>query len=285
MKVTKAVLPVAGLGTRFLPASKVVAKELFPVLDKPLIEYAVDEALQAGAEDFVFVISPEKQSVINHFQDNPNLVNALKSKGKNDSIEKIKCKISGSITTVIQDQPLGLGHAIYCAKDLVGDAPFHVLLPDDLVLSSVPCQAQLAEVFRQKQQGVVAVEHVSWERVHTYGILNCTDSPDSIVSVNGFVEKPARHVAPSNLSIIGRYIFTPEIFTYLENTKIGTGGEIQITDAMSAILSTQDFYGVKFQGTRFDCGSKAGFLEAQIAFATQDPDLQNDLKHILRKYL
>ena len=283
--VTTAVLPVAGLGTRFLPASKVVPKELFPVLDKPLIEYAVDEALSAGATDFIFVISPNKTSIIQHFEDNINLVHALNKKQQHDIIAKIKCKIPGAIHTVIQQRTLGLGHAIHCAKELVGNKPFHVILPDDVVLSDTPCQKQLADVFAHTRSGVVAVEYVAWENVHKYGVLDCTDTQDTVVSVKGFVEKPARDVAPSNLSIIGRYIFTPEIFTYLEQSKIGTGGEIHITDAMADILSKQAFHGVKFTGNRFDCGSKSGFLEAQIAAASRDTELQNMLPDILKKYI
>ncbi len=283
-QVTTAVFPVAGLGTRFLPASKAVPKELFPILDKPLIEYAVEEALCAGATDFIFVISPQKSSIIKHFEDDVTLVHALAEKQKYDSIDKIKCKIPGAIHTVVQSQALGLGHAIYCAKDLVGNKPFHVLLPDDVVLSKTPCQKQLAEVFATTQSGVVAVEHVAWENVHKYGVLDCQDTNMTTVPVKGFVEKPARENAPSNLSIIGRYIFTPEIFTYLQQGTIGVGGEIQITDAMADILSVQPFHGVKFSGTRFDCGSKAGFLEAQIAMAAQDKDLQQTLPHILKKY-
>ncbi len=282
--VPTAVFPVAGLGTRFLPASKVVPKELFPLLDKPLIEYAVEEALAAGATDFIFVISPTKTSIVKHFEDDPNLLYMLAEKQQQYIIDKVKCKIPGAIHTVVQSQALGLGHAIYCAKDLVGDRPFHVLLPDDVVLSDVACQKQLADVFDKTRSGVVAVEYVAWESVHKYGVLECRDTDDSVIPVKGFVEKPARVDAPSNLSIIGRYIFTPQIFTHLQQGKTGAGGEIQITDAMADMLGEQDFYGVKFQGQRFDCGSKAGLLEAQIAAASKDADLQHTLPDILAKY-
>ena len=284
MKITKAVLPVAGMGTRFLPASKAVPKELFPILDKPLIEYAVKEAISAGAEDFIFVLSPEKMSILKHFEDNPVLVASLMEKGKEEIVDTVKNMIPGSITTVIQNKALGLGHAISLAKNLVGDNPFHVLLPDDLVMSDIPCQKQLADAFIRTGSGVVAVEDVPLSEVHKYGVLDSDDTSTDLVRVKGFVEKPKAEVAPSTLSIIGRYILPPSIFTALEKGIVGAGGEIQITDAMADILNTEKFYGVRFEGTRFDCGSKAGFLEAQIAFAKIDPDLKDSVNTILKKY-
>ncbi len=284
-KIIKAVLPVAGMGTRFLPASKAVPKELFPILDKPLIEYAVREAIEAGAEDFIFVISPEKMAILKHFEDNPVLVASLLEKGKEEIIDSVKNIIPGSITTVIQKKALGLGHAINLAKDLVGNNPFHVLLPDDLVLSNTPCQKQLAEAYLKTGSGVVAVEDVPLSEVHKYGVLDSDDTSPNLVKVKGFVEKPKAEVAPSTLSIIGRYILPPSIFDALGKGIVGAGGEIQITDAMTDILNMENFYGLRFEGTRFDCGSKLGFLEAQIAFSKQDPDLKDHVEDILKKYI
>jgi UTP--glucose-1-phosphate uridylyltransferase len=285
MTITKAVLPVAGMGTRFLPASKAVPKELFPILDTPLIEYAVREAIDAGATDFIFIISPEKQAILKHFQDDPKLVASLMEKGKDDLIDSVKNIIPGAIHVVTQTKALGLGHAISLAREYVGDNPFHVLLPDDLVQSDTACQKQLADAYNDVQSGIVAVEDVDISEVHKYGVLDSDDTTPDLVKVKGFVEKPSADVAPSALSIIGRYILPASIFDSLEKGIVGAGGEIQITDAMADVVSREDFYGLRFTGTRFDCGSKAGFLEAQIAFATQDDDLKNELSTILKKYL
>ncbi|MGB1361477.1 MAG: UTP--glucose-1-phosphate uridylyltransferase [Alphaproteobacteria bacterium] len=282
--IKKVVLPVAGLGTRFLPASKSVAKEMFPILDKPLIDYAVNEAISAGGTDFIFVISPEKQSIIKYFEDDPNLIHQLMEKGKEELIEIVKPKITGSITTVIQDKPLGLGHAISLAKPFIDNEPFQVLLPDDLIMADTPVQQQLLKVYEQHKCGVVGLEEVPMENIHKYGVVS-GDKKDNTIKINGFVEKPSKEQAPSNLAIVGRYIFTPEIFNKLDKNIIGAGGEIQITDAMAEILSSQNFYGVNFDGKRFDCGSKIGFLEAQIAFAQKDNDTKDSLSAILKKYL
>ena len=284
MKINKVVLPVAGIGTRFLPASKSVAKEMFPILDKPLIDYAVNEAISAGGTDFIFVISPDKQSIIKYFEDDPNLVHQLLEKGKDNLIELIKPKISGQITTVIQDKPLGLGHAIHCAKPFIDNEPFQVILPDDLIMADTPVQSQLAKVYEQHKCGVVGLEQIPTENIHKYGVVSGSQNGDTI-KIDGFVEKPKADEAPSDLAIVGRYIFTPEIFDELDKEIVGAGGEIQITDAMAEILSKQDFYGVKFDGQRFDCGSKAGFLEAQIAFAKNDPDIKSEFEKILKKYI
>ena len=283
MKINKVVLPVAGIGTRFLPASKSVAKEMFPILDKPLIDYAVNEAISAGGTDFIFVISPDKQSIIKYFEDDPNLVHQLLEKGKDDLIELVKPKITGQITMVIQDKPLGLGHAIHCAKPFIDNEPFQVILPDDLIMAETPVQSQLAKIYEQHKCGVVGLEQIEKQNIHKYGVVSGSQNGNTI-KIDGFVEKPKPEEAPSDLAIVGRYIFTPEIFDELDKEIVGTGGEIQITDAMAEILSKQDFYGVKFDGQRFDCGSKAGFLEAQIAFAKDDPDIKNDLSTILKKY-
>ena len=284
MKIKKVVLPVAGLGTRFLPASKVIAKEMFPVLDKPLIDYAVDEAISAGGTDFIFVISPDKKSIIKYFEDDPNLVHELIKKGKQELVDIVKPKISGSITTIVQQKQLGLGHAISLAKPFIKDEPFQVLLPDDLIMSDNPVQCQLADVYKKHKCGVVALQQIPQDEIHKYGVVSGKKNNNEI-KIDGFVEKPQKQQAPSDLAIVGRYILTPEIFDELDKNIVGSGGEIQITDAMAGILKKQDFYGLKFTGERFDCGSKIGFLEAQIAFANKDKDINQKLKSILEKYI
>ncbi|MDG1153658.1 MAG: UTP--glucose-1-phosphate uridylyltransferase [Alphaproteobacteria bacterium] len=284
MKIKKVVLPVAGLGTRFLPASKVIAKEMFPVLDKPLIDYAVDEAISAGGTDFIFVISPDKKSIIKYFEDDPNLVHELIKKGKQELVDIVKPKISGSITTIVQQKQLGLGHAISLAKPFIKDEPFQVLLPDDLIMSDNPVQCQLADVYKKHKCGVVALQQIPQDEIHKYGVVSGKKNNNEI-KIDGFVEKPQKQQAPSDLAIVGRYILTPEIFDELDKNIVGSGGEIQITDAMAGILKKQDFYGLKFTGERFDCGSKIGFLEAQIAFANKDKDIKQKLKSILEKYI
>ena len=284
MKIKKVVLPVAGLGTRFLPASKSVAKEMFPVLDKPLIDYAVNEAISAGGTDFIFIISPDKKSIIKYFEDDPNLVHQLITKGKQELVDIIKPKISGSITTIIQKKQLGLGHAISLAKPFIKDEPFQVLLPDDLIMSDNPVQCQLANIYKKYKCGVVALQQIPKNKIHKYGVVSGIKNNDEI-KIDGFVEKPQQEDAPSDLAIVGRYILTPEIFDELDKNIISNNGEIQITDAMDEILKTQNFYGLKFTGERFDCGSKIGFLEAQIAFASKDKDTKEKLKSILEKYI
>ena len=284
MKIKKVVLPVAGLGTRFLPASKVIAKEMFPVLDKPLIDYAVDEAISAGGTDFIFVISPDKKSIIKYFEDDPNLVHELVKKGKQELVDIVKPKISGSITTIVQQKQLGLGHAISLAKPFIKDEPFQVLLPDDLIMSDNPVQCQLADVYKKHKCGVVALQQIPQDEIHKYGVVSGKKNNNEI-KIDGFVEKPQKQQAPSDLAIVGRYILTPEIFDELDKNIVVSGGEIQITDAMAGILKKQDFYGLKFTGERFDCGSKIGFLEAQIAFANKDKDIKQKLKSILEKYI
>lgn len=284
MKIKKVVLPVAGLGTRFLPASKVVAKEMFPVLDKPLIDYAVDEAISAGGTDFIFVISPDKKSIIKYFEDDPNLVHELIKKGNQELVNIVKPKISGSITTIVQQKQLGLGHAISLARPFIKNEPFQVLLPDDLIMSDNPVQCQLADVYKKHKCGVVALQQIPQDEIHKYGVVSGKKNNNEI-KIDGFVEKPQKQQAPSDLAIVGRYILTPEIFDELDKNIVGSGGEIQITDAMAGILKKQDFYGLKFTGERFDCGSKIGFLEAQIAFANKDKDIKQKLKSILEKYI
>ena len=283
----KAVLPVAGLGTRFLPATKAMPKEMLPVVDKPLIQYAVDEARAAGIEQFCMVTGRGKTALIDHFDIAFELEATLAERNKREALNLLRSEAMapGSISTVRQQVPLGLGHAIWCARTFIGDDPFAILLPDDLVLSDTPCMTQLAEVHHETGGNVVAVTEVPWEQTNRYGILKTGETEGGRVEVKGLVEKPAPQDAPSNLSIIGRYILLPEVVQHLAQMERGAGDEVQLTDAMSKLIGRAPFHGLKFTGTRFDCGDKAGFLEAQIAFALARPDLGPSVREFLKKYV
>lgn len=273
--VRKAVFPVAGRGTRFLPATKAVPKELLPVLDRPLIDYAVEEARAAGITDFIFVVGDGKDAIVDHLTAKPDLLRELRRQGKDDLAAAIKaCEIAPKRATFVrQPKPLGLGHAIGCAKQAVGEEPFAVILPDDLVMAPRPCLAQLLDAYALYGGHMAAVVQVPREDSRKYGILDIEESYGHVVRASGLVEKPKPRNAPSNLAIIGRYVLEPGIFEALENAKPGAGGEIQITDALAARTSVEGFHGVCFEGTRFDCGSKGGFLEATVAHALCDPIL------------
>jgi len=282
----KAVLPVAGLGTRFLPATKAMAKEMLPVVDKPLIQYAVEEARAAGIEQFCLVTGRGKTAIVEHFDIAFELEATLRENDKMDALALLKAiQIEpGSMVTVRQQIPLGLGHAIWCARTFVGDDPFAIVLPDDLVLADTPCLTQLAQAYRETGGNVVAVTEVPREQTNRYGILKVGRDEGRLVEVTGLVEKPAPDVAPSNLSIIGRYVLMPEVIGHLSLMERGAGGEVQLTDAMARLIGTQPFHGVRYEGRRFDCGDKAGFLEAQIAYALIHPDLAEAVRGFLRKY-
>jgi UTP--glucose-1-phosphate uridylyltransferase len=283
----KAVLPVAGLGTRFLPATKAMPKEMLPVVDKPLIQYAVDEARAAGIEQFCLVTGRGKTALIDHFDIAFELEATLAERNKREALDLLRSEAMapGSISTVRQQVPLGLGHAIWCARTFIGDDPFAILLPDDLVLSDTPCMAQLAQVHHETGGNVVAISEVPREQTNRYGVLKTGETIGSRVEVKGLVEKPAPQDAPSNLSIIGRYILLPEVVHHLSQMERGAGDEVQLTDAMSKLIGHAPFHGLKFTGTRFDCGDKAGFLEAQIAFALARPDLGPSVREFLKKYV
>jgi len=283
----KAVLPVAGLGTRFLPATKAMAKEMLPVVDKPLIQYAVEEARAAGIEQFCLVTGRGKTAIVEHFDIAFELEATLREHDKMDALALLKAiQIEpGSMMTVRQQIPLGLGHAIWCARTFVGDDPFAILLPDDLVLADTPCLAQLAQAYRETGGNVVAVTEVPREHTSRYGILKIGRDQGRLVEVTGLVEKPAPDVAPSNLSIIGRYVLMPEVIGHLARMERGAGGEVQLTDAMAKLIGTQPFHGVRYEGHRFDCGDKIGFLEAQIAFALKRPELAEAVRGFLRQYI
>ncbi len=279
MKVRKAVFPVAGLGTRFLPATKAMAKEMLPVVDKPLIQYAVEEAYASGIKEIIFVTGAGKRAIENHFDHSCELEHTLMVRGKDALLKELHGLIpeSGSIIYTRQNQPLGLGHAIWCARNIVGNEPFAVLLADDLIKAEKPVLKQMVEKFEELQSSIVSVIEVAKEDTSKYGILDADPAADGVTKIRGLVEKPAPEKAPSNLAIIGRYILTPEIFGILEGKEVGAGGEIQITDAMARLLKTQDIYGFRYEGTRFDCGNKVGFQMANLAFSLDRPDMRDRL--------
>ena len=282
----KAVLPVAGLGTRFLPATKAMAKEMLPVVDKPLIQYAIEEARAAGIEQFCMVSGRGKTALIDHFDVAYELEATLRERGKTDQLAMLDAmKVQpGSITTVRQQVPLGLGHAIWCARAFIGDDPFAILLPDDLVLSDTPCLKQLADAYKETGGNIVAVTEVPRDQTNRYGILKVGHDDGRLVDVLGLVEKPKPADAPSNLSIIGRYVLMPEVIQHLSGMERGAGNEVQLTDAMAKMIGHGPFHGLRYEGRRFDCGDKVGFLEAQIAFALKRPDLADEVRAFLHNY-
>lgn len=281
--VRKVVFPVAGLGTRFLPATKAVPKEMLPVVDKPLIQYAVEEAQAAGIEDFIFVTGRGKEAIEDHFDRAYELADVLQQRGKKSEFQAVDGWLPppGRVSFTRQREPLGLGHAVWCARSLVGDEPFAVMLPDDFVIAGVPCLKQLVKAYSKMGGNVVAVMDVPRPHTSRYGILDIDRDDGKLVSVKGLVEKPKPEVAPSTLSIIGRYILQPEIFAELDRHQRGAGGEIQLTDAMAATIGRMPFHGLRFDGTRYDCGDKVGFLEANLVLALKRPDMADAVLRIL----
>jgi UTP--glucose-1-phosphate uridylyltransferase len=279
----KAVFPVAGLGTRFLPATKVLPKEMLVVVDKPLIQWAVEEAAAAGCTLFILVTSRGKTMQVDHFDRHEELVQALTARGKHRELELVESILpSGTrVAETRQAQPLGLGHAVACARELVGDEPFAVLLPDDMVLADTPCLAQMAHAYRDVGGNLVGVMDVPREEVRRYGVLDVDEGgPASaqLVRVKGVVEKPEPERAPSTLSIIGRYILQPEIFAALDQVGRGAGGEIQLTDGLARLIGRSALHGFRFRGTRYDCGDKAGYVAANLAFALERADLRGAVR-------
>jgi len=289
MKIRKAVFPVAGLGTRVLPATKAMPKEMLTIVDKPLIQYVFDEAKEAGIEHFVFVTGRNKDAIEDHFDLMYELDATLAARGKKAEMEILARDqpAAGAVSFTRQQSPLGLGHAVWCARDIVGDEPFAVVLPDELVLNTPGCLAQMIAAAGKlpEKSNVLAVQEVPADQTHQYGICGVGKRDGSMFEVDGMVEKPAKGTAPSNFSITGRYILQPEIFKILATQQRGAGGEIQLTDAMIGLSKTQKFYGVEFEGERHDCGSKSGFLRANIAFGMARADLREGLREDMRKYL
>ncbi len=286
-RIRKAVFPVGGLGTRFLPATRAMPKEMLPVVDKPLIQYAVEEAAAAGVEQFVFVTGRGKNAIEDHFDIPYELFQTLQERGKVDVLAAVRRDMPepGQISYTRQMEPLGLGHAVWCARDLIGDEPFAVILADDLVKSQTPCLKQLVDVHADVGGCVVAVMDVPREHTSRYGILDISEDDGRMASVRGLVEKPDPSEAPSTLSIIGRYVLSPEIFERLGDHEKGAGGEIQLTDAMASLIGQVPFHGLRFEGRRFDCGDKIGFLEANIAYAISRDDMGDDVAAMLRNYI
>ena len=283
-KVTKAIFPVAGMGTRFLPATKSIPKEILTLVDRPLIQYAIDEARAAGIKEFIFVTSRGKSALEDYFDYSPELEATLRRAGKDALLEILRetNMDSGAIAYVRQNRPMGLGHAVWCARRLVGDEPFAVLLPDDVIAAEKPCLQQMVEAYAQTGGNIVAAMEVPVERTSSYGVLDVAEDMGSIVSVKGMVEKPKAGEAPSNLAVIGRYILSPKVMSNLDKLKPGAGGEIQLTDAIAqeaALPGT--VFGYRFRGQRYDCGSKAGFLQATVAFGLSRPDLRDEFSAYL----
>ena len=283
-KVTKAIFPVAGLGTRFLPATKSVPKEIMTLVDRPLVQYAIDEARAAGIKEFIFVTSRGKGALEDYFDHSPVLEQELRKKGKNDLLEVLKSTNmdSGAIAYIRQHKALGLGHAVWCARRLIADEPFAVILPDDVIAGEKPCLQQMVEAYAETGGNMVAAMEVAPEKTSSYGVLDVKEDMGSVVSVNGMVEKPKAEDAPSNLAVIGRYILSPSVLRNLNQLKQGAGGEIQLTDAIAADISSDvPVYGYRFEGERFDCGSKSGFLQATVAFALERKELRDDLMNYI----
>ncbi|MBQ0803293.1 MAG: UTP--glucose-1-phosphate uridylyltransferase GalU [Sulfitobacter sp.] len=279
-KVTKAIFPVAGLGTRFLPATKSVPKEIMTLVDRPLIQYAIDEARAAGIKEFIFVTSRGKGALEDYFDHSPVLEQELRSKKKTELLEILKNTNmeSGAIAYIRQHKALGLGHAVWCARRLIGNEPFAVMLPDDVIAAEKPCLQQMVEAYAETGGNMVAAMEVPRERASSYGMLDVADDQGALVKVRGMVEKPKAEDAPSNLAVIGRYILSPNVLKNLSHLKSGSGGEIQLTDAIAAELTQgHDVYGYRFKGQRFDCGSKSGFLQATVSFGLARKDLRDDL--------
>ncbi len=285
--VRKAVFPVAGLGTRILPATKAMAKEMLTVVDKPLIHYAFEEAKAAGIEQFYFVTGRGKTALEDHFDVAYEMEATLKERGKTEQLAELQAWLpaAGEVAFTRQQRPLGLGHAVWCARHLVGDEPFAVILVDDLMVCEPPCLRQMVDAYAETGGNVVAVVEVPREQTSRYGVLDIVEDKGRLVRAKGVVEKPAPEEAPSNLTIIGRYIIQPEVFDHLERTKPGAGNEIQLTDGLAALIADgQDFHGFRAAGRRFDCGDKLGYLEANIALGLDHPELGAGLRDILKNY-
>ena len=283
-KITKVVFPVAGLGTRFLPATKASPKEMLPIVDKPLIQYAAEEAIAAGATELIFITGRNKRSIEDHFDEAAELETALEANGKKQILELLHGILPSHVSCIYIRQPkaLGLGHAVLCAKPVVGDASFSVILADDLIDAKKAAMLQMAEVYAQKHCSVLGVEDVLPSETASYGIVDAFKIDDNLLQLNSIVEKPKPADAPSNLAVVGRYILTPTIFNCLEKVKPGKGGEIQLTDGISDLLKQETVLAYRFEGTRFDCGSKLGFMKANVEYALKHPEIAADFARYLQ---
>lgn len=287
--VKKAVLPVAGFGTRVLPATKTVPKEMLTIVDRPALQYVVDEAIEAGIEHFVFVTARGKNAIEDYFDSAYELEDTLKRKGKDGIYESLKDKqpLEGTMSFVRQQQAKGLGHAVWCARDIIGDDPFAVLLPDVLIQSEKSCLAQMIEVYNKVGGNIIAVDEVPETQVSNYGVIKPkagqNHKTQSLIAMDGMVEKPAPKDAPSNLKITGRYILQPELMGLLKDQAIGAGGEIQLTDAMARLMTEQDFHAFAYEGQDYDCGSKFGYFEAVMAYAQSHPEISNQVNDLIHQ--
>jgi UTP--glucose-1-phosphate uridylyltransferase len=286
LKVRKAIIPAAGLGTRFLPATKAQPKEMLPIVDKPTIQYIVEEAISSGIEDIIIISGRSKRAIEDHFDKSYELEHELEDKGKNDLLKTVQ-DISNlaDIHYIRQKEAKGLGHAIHCAKSFVGNEPFAVLLGDDIVDSEVPCLKQMIEVYNEYKTTILGVQQVSEEDVSKYGIVSCKPVDNRVYKVKDLVEKPDMDNAPSNIAILGRYIITPQIFEHLENVKPGKGGEIQLTDALKSLIEQEAMYAYDFIGKRYDVGNKIGFLQATVEFALNREDLKDEFTAYLKSII
>jgi UTP--glucose-1-phosphate uridylyltransferase len=285
-RVKKAIIPAAGLGTRFLPATKAMPKEMLPIVDKPTIQYIVEEAIESGIEDIIIVTGKGKRSIEDHFDNAFELEQNLQEKGKLELLEIVReTSKMVDIHYIRQKEPKGLGHAVWCARNFIGNEPFAVLLGDDIVQAETPCLKQLMDVYNQTHSSVIGVKRVPDNETNRYGIIDPEDQNGRAFQVRNFVEKPKLGTAPSNLAIIGRYVFTPEIFMFLDKQEVGAGGEIQLTDAIQRLNQIQRVFGYEFEGQRFDVGEKLGFIETTIEFALQREELREDLLKFMAKKL
>jgi len=285
MRVRKAVLPVAGFGTRVLPATKAIPKEMLPVVDRPAIQYVVDEALEAGIEHIVFVTGRNKGAIEDYFDHSYELEASLRAKGKDKILQQVEATRlpAGTATFVRQQEPLGLGHAIWCARDVIGNEPFAILLPDVLVKGKPSCLAQMVDAYDKVGGNIIAVDPVPQERVSSYGVIAPVERDGRLIRMSGMVEKPPVESAPSNLAITGRYILQPEIFGLLADQGKGAGGEIQLTDSMARLMEQQAFYAYEFEGAPYDCGSKVGYFEAVLAYALANEETADGARELVRK--
>ncbi|MFC4386572.1 UTP--glucose-1-phosphate uridylyltransferase GalU [Gracilibacillus marinus] len=282
-QVRKAIIPAAGLGTRFLPATKAMPKEMLPIVDKPTIQYIIEEAIASGIEDIIIVTGKGKRAIEDHFDNNFELEDNLLKKGKYDLLEKAKQPAQVDIHYIRQKEPLGLGHAVWCARKFIGDEPFAVLLGDDIVQAETPCLKQLIDQYEETGGSIIGVQQVPENETHRYGIVDPNEQNGRNYSVNKFVEKPEKGTAPSNLAIMGRYVLSPKIFQFLERKELGAGGEIQLTDAIQQLNETQSVFAYDFEGKRYDVGEKLGFVRTTIEFALQNEEIGDEVRKMLEE--
>ena len=285
-QIKKAIIPAAGLGTRFLPATKAMPKEMLPIVDKPTIQYIIEEAVESGIEDIIIVTGKGKRAIEDHFDNAPELEKNLLDKGKIDLLEKVRYSSNlANIHYIRQREPKGLGHAVWCARNFIGDEPFAVLLGDDIVVNRTPCLKQMIDIYNETLSSVIGVQEVEESETHRYGIIDPITQKGRLYQVKNFVEKPEKGTAPSNLAIMGRYILTPEIFRFLEKQDIGAGGEIQLTDAIQKLNQIQRVFAYNFEGKRYDVGEKLGFVKTTIEFALNNEEIGSDVLNFIQKLL